>query len=261
MKCNICAHSTEFVFSATVLGKIDAPFYRCLHCGFLQTEEPTWLDEAYAIPIIPYDTGIMMRNYRLSMQTASLLFYQFKPGNKFVDFGGGYGIFTRLMRDIGFDFYWYDPYAQNLIAQGFNYEQSMQGIELVTCFESFEHFVSPLEEIERILQISRNLLISTELLPEPIPGPGEWWYYMFDHGQHISFYTVRTLNEIARRFGLNLYTYKNVHLFTEKVISPFFFRLLVKYCTKGIYKRVVNKMNSRTYSDIDEIKAISLMSQ
>ncbi len=206
MKCNICAHSTEFVFSATVLGKIDAPFYRCLHCGFLQTEEPTWLDEAYAIPIIPYDTGIMMRNYRLSMQTASLLFYQFKPGNKFVDFGGGYGIFTRLMRDIG-------------------------------------------------------LLISTELLPEPIPGPGEWWYYMFDHGQHISFYTVRTLNEIARRFGLNLYTYKNVHLFTEKVISPFFFRLLVKYCTKGIYKRVVNKMNSRTYSDIDEIKAISLMSQ
>ncbi len=37
----------------------------------------------------------------------------------FLDYAGGYGVFTRLMRDIGFDFYWHDPYTQNLFANGF----------------------------------------------------------------------------------------------------------------------------------------------
>ena len=30
--------------------------------GYVQTEDPTWLDEAYASPINPSDTGIMDRN-------------------------------------------------------------------------------------------------------------------------------------------------------------------------------------------------------
>jgi len=53
----------------------------------------------------------MSRNISSSKITAVILFFLFKKFGKFLDFGGGYGIFTRLMRDIGFDFYWYDPHS------------------------------------------------------------------------------------------------------------------------------------------------------
>lgn len=207
------------------------------------------------MPIVPFDTGIMMRNARLARQAAAVLFCWFDRGGVFVDYAGGYGIFTRLMRDIGFDFRWYDLYAPNLLAQGFEFEPAGQKIDLVTSFESFEHFPEPLAEVEKMLQISRNLLFSTELLPEPVPEPDGWWYYMFEFGQHISFYSLRSLHEIAKKFGLNLYSYKNVHLFTEKLINPSFFRYAVKYSHKGLSQYVERRMQSRTYSDIEFIRS------
>ena len=65
------------------------------------------------------------------------------------------------MRDIGFDFYRYDKFSENLLARGFEYKNG--GIELITCFEAFEHFDKPIEEIENMFKISKNILFSTEL--------------------------------------------------------------------------------------------------
>jgi len=72
----------------------------------------------------------------------------------------------------GFNFYHYDPYTQNLFAKGFEYD-SQFAINAVTTFETFEHFVNPLEEIEKMLSISKNIIFTTELLPQPIPKPHE----------------------------------------------------------------------------------------
>ena len=35
-------------------------------------------------------------------------------------------------------------------------------VELLTCFETFEHFVDPAIELENLLNISQNILLSTE---------------------------------------------------------------------------------------------------
>ncbi len=48
-----------------------------------------------------------------------------------------------------------------------------------------------------MLKISRNILFTTTLLPSPMPQPGTWWYYGLEHGQHISFYSLETLQSIA----------------------------------------------------------------
>jgi hypothetical protein len=50
------------------------------------------------------------------------------------------------------------------------------------------------------------LIVSTDLVPRPTPLPDEWWYYGSDHGQHVSFYTLPTLQYIAEKieFSLNL---------------------------------------------------------
>ena len=43
----------------------------------------------------------------------------FKSNGSIVDYGGGYGLLVRLMRNSGFDFYRYDPYCANFFAKGF----------------------------------------------------------------------------------------------------------------------------------------------
>ena len=115
MKCKICSNNTMNLFSAKILNKYNIRYYCCPLCGFLQTEEAYWRKEAYKNPINITDAGIMSRNIGLSQITTIIIYYLFDKRGKFLDFAGGYGIFTRLMRDIGFDFYWYDPYSINLI--------------------------------------------------------------------------------------------------------------------------------------------------
>jgi hypothetical protein len=99
----------------------------------------------------------------------------------------------------------------------------------MTTFEVFEHFVSPLDEIEQMLRRSRSILFSTLLLPPSNPAPGDWWYYALEHGQHVSIYTYRALATIAQRFGLQLYSnHSSLHLLTEKAISPLLFKLIFR---------------------------------
>lgn len=47
MKCKICDNKTYNIFSAKILNKNNIKYYYCDYCGFLQTEEPYWLKEAY----------------------------------------------------------------------------------------------------------------------------------------------------------------------------------------------------------------------
>jgi hypothetical protein len=101
-----------------------------------------------------------------------------------MDFGGGHGIFTRIMRDCGFDFYHYDKYAENLFAAGFEANLG-QKYNLITSFENFEHFVNPIEEIEKLIKMSDTLYFSTSLIPSAYPSIKDWWYYSPNTGQHI----------------------------------------------------------------------------
>lgn len=126
-----------------------------------------------------------------------------------------------MMRDLGYNFYWSDIYCQNIFAEEYNAEISESNFyEMLTSFEVFEHFINPLEEIEKILKFSSNILFSTQLLPQNNPRPGTWWYYAPHEGQHISIYTPKALSVIADYFKLNLYCNgSSLHLITEKKLS------------------------------------------
>ncbi len=174
MQCKICQKETKKIFKARILNKYTINYFYCSDCGFLQTEEPFWLDEAYKNPINISDTGYLSRNIYLSKKLTILLFFLFNKKEKFLDYAAGYGVLVRLMRDIGFDFYWSDKYTQNLFARGFEGNLSSK-YEAVTIFESFEHFLNPLQEVENLLKYSENIIFTTELLPSSVPGPSEWW--------------------------------------------------------------------------------------
>jgi len=250
MICRICNSGTETLFKALLLNKYEVQYYKCNRCGYLYTEEPYWLEESYKSAINIYDTGILERNLYYSKVVSVLIYFLFNKDGKFVDYAGGYGIFTRLMRDIGFDFYWYDPYSQNLLARGFEYKKSLnKEFELITAFEVFEHLVNPLDEIEKMFDISENIIFSTILLPNPTPKPKNWWYYGFEHGQHISFFSDDTLKFIAKKLGLFFYSYKDVHLLTKRKINNFLFKRLILFSKIGLFSYIKRNLTSKTWED------------
>lgn len=253
MQCKICNQDNAFIFKAQILNKYDIQYYYCQNCGFLQTEEAYWIEEAYSESINISDTGVISRNLNLSQLTTLVIYIFFDKNKKFLDFAGGYGIFTRIMRDIGFDYYWNDKYSTNLVARGFEYNNN-DTIELLTSFESFEHFDNPIGEIENMLQISKNILLTTNLIPDTPPNPTDWWYYGLEHGQHISFYHLKTLKFIANKYDLNLYTNGSTfHLLTEKKLNDILFQVIFKLNRLGLFKIINRLMKSKTTSDMNHI--------
>lgn len=72
-KCNICNSDMKSIFTAKILSKYNIEYFHCAHCGFLQTENPFWLEEAYSESINASDTGYMQRNIILSQKLTILL--------------------------------------------------------------------------------------------------------------------------------------------------------------------------------------------
>lgn len=230
ISCSICTALTLPFGQSRVLQRYDVLYYRCPHCGFVQTETPYWLGEAYSDAITSTDIGLLGRNLQLARLVPAVIQTFFNPDARFLDYGGGYGIFVRLMRDAGLDFFWYDAYCENLFAKPFAADmQTSSTYELVTAFEVFEHLIEPRMEMERLRQLSSNLFFTTQLLPEPPPMPGTWWYYGPEHGQHVSLYSTRSLQELAQQFGLNYYSNDhNLHLFAQKRLSQRLFKVIVR---------------------------------
>ena len=231
MKCSVCSNTVEYLFDAKLLDKYDVKYFLCRNCCHIQTEKAYWLDEAYLNSITDNDAGIMGRNIDFANRVSPILWRGFGKNSTYLDWAGGYGIFVRLMRDIGFDFYWSDLYSDNLFAKGveFNYSDS---VELITCFEVFEHLENPIEQIEKLLALSDNILISTELFDSKnIPQLNQWYYYGPGHGQHISFFSIETLRYIASKYDLNLISNDfNLHLLSKQKIKH---KMSIKFFLKA----------------------------
>jgi len=232
--CKICgSQHLKTAFEHTIMSRHSAAYCVCADCGFLCTQNPDWLEEAYAFPITRADTGLLSRNIELSRKVAVLIYRLFNRHGRYLDYAGGYGVFTRLMRDAGFNFYHTDPYTQNLFAAEYEWDHSTP-MDGVTCFECFEHLENPMQEIEKILSISKTILFSTELLPDSIP-PLSWEYYGFEHGQHISLYAPKTLAYIAEQFGVCWSSANNLHLFSEKPIAASLLKKLSRSANRMAY--------------------------
>ncbi|MCW5314646.1 glycosyltransferase [Nostoc sp. KVJ3] len=272
VKCKVCESDSVFLGNAKVLGKYKVDYYQCSNCGFVQTEEPFWLQEAYSKAIAGTDVGLVFRNLMFSSIASKLIFNFFDHEARFLDYGGGYGLFVRLMRDNGFNFYWIDKFCENIFAKGFEFLEiegkQTVNLEMVTAFEVIEHLVNPVNEIKEILKYSRNFLFSTELLPNVGYHPNEWSYYSLDEGQHISLYTHKSLAIIAEKFNLNFYSNgSTLHLFTEKYLPDNLFVELnnadlkefnKKSLLQDDYIKAVSQLNTKNerYQSLNDVRSI-----
>jgi hypothetical protein len=116
----------------------------------------------------------------------------------------------------------------------------------------FEHFVEPVKELDSLLKVTDTVIFSTEIYPSPLPSPENWWYFGLDHGQHISFYSKKTLNYLADKFNINYYRVGSLHIFSKKEISNFTL-FLPKLSKFGFEKIIERKMSSKVWSDYERL--------
>ena len=248
-KCKICSSSLRKIFKTKVLNKYNVQYYQCPNCSFIQTEKEYWLKEAYQSSMNISDTGVLKRNLLLSLKTSLIIQFLLNRKGQFIDYAGGWGVFTRLMRDIGFDFYWFDLYTKNELARGFEADMNKK-YEALTIFEGFEHFQNPHEDLEKMFKLSDTLIFSTALVPIPTPKPQDWWYYGIEHGQHIAFYSKDSFKEIAKKYGYYYYTDgKYFHMLTKKNIPNLFFKFLTSILGFIFLPIVFLTNKSKTISD------------
>lgn len=264
MLCRICSSGTTPAFSHQVLGKYQTHYHFCGNCGGLQTDEPFWLDEAYASPVAAADTTLLWRNQYLARAVSVLLYFLFDRDGRYLDAAGGYGVFTRLMRDIGYDFYWTDKYSPNLTAQGFEAEAGPGApYTAVTAFEVLEHLADPVAFVAELLDTTGTdtIIFTTEMFAGAPPDPREWMYYAFATGQHITFYQRSTLELIGKRFGMDFHTSKTrwwalggmgIHVWTRAKINPLVWRLLASPRITGALHALPRRgLQTRMWTDAD----------
>lgn len=241
--CEICGAPMKPYGQAQILGKHTVSYVRCSRCGLIQTEKPYWLDEAYADAINDSDVGLVSRNQMLARTTKAVITAFFQRRAKFIDYGAGYGLLVRLMRDYGYDFSWQDKFCANLFAKVAPADLSGRlSYELLTAFEVFEHLPHPAQELPQMLRLSKSILFTTQLIPDHSPLPGSWWYYGLDHGQHVSLYTRTSLEILARSHGLRFYSDgRFIHLMTPRRISPRAFTLVTNYSIATLVSLLVRR--------------------
>jgi len=227
-RCRLCGAASAYVFTGHILGRHDVAYYLCPDCGLMQTEEPYWLDEAYGEALAAADTGVMMRNLWLMKTVSAVLGSLHMQKSRLLDFGGAHGVFTRLMRDHGFDFQCWDLHARNHFARGFegDPEKTYDG---VTAFEVIEHLADPAAFFEQLLGGMKPelLLVSTDLFSEPVDR--SWRYFYFPTGQHIAFFQQKTLAWIAARYGYHHASVGTLHLFLASRRPGMMQRLLMRF--------------------------------
>jgi hypothetical protein len=189
----------------------------------------------------------------------NVLYEYFDKSARFLDFGGGYGMLVRIMRDKGFDFYREDKHCDNLFAKHFeinDLDEKDRKFEVITAFELMEHIENPFKELDYIFSMTDSFLFSTELVPSE--NIENWWYLGVEHGQHISFYTKGCLSEIAKKYDKNYYSDGYLHLISDKKNLDIF---QGKKGLKKVWNKFFNKkgkieknLTSKTQGDFEFIK-------
>lgn len=258
MTCLICNSKLCKIFEAKVLNKYFVNYELCDNCGVICANNPYWLEEAYSSPIANSDTGLVVRNLKMATKTACLAYKLLDKNEdqRFLDAAGGYGMFTRLMRDIGFNFYWSDKYAENLMARGFEANKVSEKFTLITAFEVMEHTPDPINFVGDLVAKynPKSIIFSTQLYSGSPPSK-DWWYYAFATGQHVTFYKFETLDFIAKKFGFNFYSANGIHMFTKSKINKYIYKILTSPLSYFYLIWIKLKIKSKTVTDHNRLIA------
>lgn len=205
--CVICEGGVDEVLSLRILGA-EQTLVQCEVCEAAFLPNPDWLDIAYSDAISALDTGVVERCVDVANVLTAFM-WRTRHGEA-VDFGGGIGLLSRLMRDRGFRFTSWDPISDYVLPLP---PPNEDRVDVITMIEVFEHLVDPLAVLSELMSRSDTVFISTHL----IPASGilvDWTYLQPDTGQHIFFCSSITLKKIASLLNVSVTSNgENLHVF------------------------------------------------
>lgn len=138
----------------------------------------------------------------------SLVFEEYSPQNKGLDFGAGTGpVISKILKDKGYNISLYDPFFHN------NPELLKKNYDYIICCEVIEHFHNPEKEfilLKELLNDNGTLYCMTQIYNQDISF--KKWYYKEDF-THVFFYQKETIRWIKVNFGFSSFSVN------EKVIK------------------------------------------
>ena len=184
-------------------------YWRCASCGFC------FAPEICAWPRAEFERRIYNAEYaqvdpdyfdaRPRANAASLMrmFGGKPPAVSHLDYGGGSGLLSRLLREAGWRSASYDPFSggEARVAE-------LGRFDLLTAYEVFEHApdVNALVSELAALRAPDGIVLFTTQLSDGNLNAGErltWWYASPRNG-HISLYSRKSLEILAARAGLRV---------------------------------------------------------
>ena len=190
-----------------VLGK--AVYYaKCKSCDLIYAPEfSNWSHEDFAREIYNEKYSLIDPDYLIDRPKRNKIlinniFMNGKTEIKHLDYGGGNGSLSELLKSDGWDSTSFDPFSESE-NQKINSDEKFN---LITAFEVFEHVADPNELINDISRFaSDNCLIffSTGIHDNQITSEKrlDWWYVAPRNG-HITIYSHTSLQILANKHGL-----------------------------------------------------------
>jgi hypothetical protein len=200
--CCICDKHVEYHLTLTLLNKYDVNFYRCSQCGFIQSEDPYWLEETNARPaslIRRIDAGRKGRAAKNAKFMDGFLKNNKVSPEKYLDFGSGEeALFANEMRELGYKYYAMDGlYPPDNDIKG----TWRMKYGAITAFETFKHLVDPRETFGRLAKKTNTIIIGTQRASFSQPPGPEWDYFNRRWGAHVSLYTLKSFKILGEEFG------------------------------------------------------------
>ena len=193
--CRLCGNLAQFSFQKRILSKYDVKYFHCGTCAALQTEEPYWLEEAYQPINEQLDTGQFIRCLHNAAFLDALISQLNLSNELLIDYGCGSGLTARILRDVGINAYGYDTFSTPRLLMGFQ-TKTIDGTSIINLCEVAEHFPHPKSSFEHIFSCNPKIVVVQTGIFEK---PNEHWEYLApEHGQHIFFYSEKTVSFLAK---------------------------------------------------------------
>lgn len=238
--CKICGGNAEWFdvvdFAKTCnapdvypRGLVGTPIYysRCGRCGFIFTTHfdlftaDQWNEQVYNSAYIEADPDYVELRPRLNARFLELFLSGRKGSVVGLDFGGGNGLTTELLRRRGWRFDSYDPFGASTVSAS-----NLRAYNVASAFEVFEHLTDPMGTIANILQMMSSddalLIIGTGATDGRVDAARRlsWWYAGPRNG-HVSLYSRKSLAEMAARFDLHFLSLSGgTHFMSRRRLRP-----------------------------------------
>lgn len=205
--CTICSSDTTVLHDP----QLKVFYHVCDHCGFIYKDPQFHLSHEQELEEYnQHDNSFESKGY-VAMFERFINDY-IRPLNLSgvgLEFGSGPGpVLKELLTREGYQMHDYDYFYNP------NEDYKQRQYDFITSTEVVEHFTTPLQEFTHLTSLLKDggyLIVMTQFNTYDTEGFLQWWYRR--EQSHISFYSVKTIQYLAKILDMTLIQHNNKNVF------------------------------------------------